>query len=200
MEMASVLAGQPWSDHPACTHPLLAQLARLVNDHTTDAARDRLAVHIPSVVGLTGGGDRWAVGFTGQVAVRAMPGAAAHSQRALAAGLVRVRQLTAVLGPTPLPRPEEVAAALDTVPWALSWLRRFDPERPITPKAFVTRGAPAILMAAVVGTAEAAPDPDTALRALLLAGIEAAEVLQELDVPSVTPPEVRGVAGATRRR
>ena len=27
MELASVLAGERWSDHPSCTHPLLAQLA-----------------------------------------------------------------------------------------------------------------------------------------------------------------------------
>ena len=32
MEMASFLAGERWSDHPSCTHPLLASLARLVND------------------------------------------------------------------------------------------------------------------------------------------------------------------------
>ena len=35
MEMASVLAGERWSDHPKCTHPLRGNLARLVNDHTT---------------------------------------------------------------------------------------------------------------------------------------------------------------------
>jgi len=28
MEFASYLAGERWSDHPACTHPLLAVLAR----------------------------------------------------------------------------------------------------------------------------------------------------------------------------
>ena len=28
MELASLLAGEPWSDHPACTHPLLAAVAR----------------------------------------------------------------------------------------------------------------------------------------------------------------------------
>ena len=28
MELASFLAGERWSDHPACTHPLLAALAR----------------------------------------------------------------------------------------------------------------------------------------------------------------------------
>ena len=29
MEFASYLAGERWSDRPRCTHPLLAQLARL---------------------------------------------------------------------------------------------------------------------------------------------------------------------------
>src|SRR6478735_12095336 len=52
MEMASVLAGEPWSDAPKCTHPLLAHLARLVNDASTDAHRSELAVLIPDVVGV----------------------------------------------------------------------------------------------------------------------------------------------------
>src|SRR3954469_3458577 len=42
MERASFLAGERWSDHPACTHPLLAALARDVNDCTSDANRQRL--------------------------------------------------------------------------------------------------------------------------------------------------------------
>ena len=54
MEFASLLAGERWSDHPACTHPLLATLARHVNDHTSDAGRQRLADLVPSVIGLTG--------------------------------------------------------------------------------------------------------------------------------------------------
>ena len=49
MELASYLAGERWSDHPACTHPLLASVARLVNDYTSDAERPRLAELIPSV-------------------------------------------------------------------------------------------------------------------------------------------------------
>ena len=49
MELASFLAGEPWSDHPACTHPLLASLARDVNDHLGDRARLRLAPLIPEV-------------------------------------------------------------------------------------------------------------------------------------------------------
>src|SRR5262249_23591033 len=35
MEFASYLAGERWSDHPPCTHPLLAALARHVTDCTT---------------------------------------------------------------------------------------------------------------------------------------------------------------------
>ena len=54
MELASYLAGERWSDHPACTHPLLAAVARDVNDYTSDAGRARLAGLIPSVIGLAG--------------------------------------------------------------------------------------------------------------------------------------------------
>lgn len=35
MELASYLASERWSDHPACTHPVLAEAARLVNDCTS---------------------------------------------------------------------------------------------------------------------------------------------------------------------
>jgi hypothetical protein len=53
MEMASYLAGERWSDHPACTHPLLAGMARLVNDTLSDRLRPQLIPLIPSVIGLT---------------------------------------------------------------------------------------------------------------------------------------------------
>lgn len=42
MEYASYLAGERWSDHPACTHPLLGELARQVNDFISDEARQAL--------------------------------------------------------------------------------------------------------------------------------------------------------------
>jgi hypothetical protein len=54
MELASYLAGERWSDDPACTHPLLAVLARDVNDYTSDAGRPALARLVPSVIGLAG--------------------------------------------------------------------------------------------------------------------------------------------------
>ena len=64
MEMASVLANEPWSDRPRCTHPLLAQLARLVNDHTSDPGRAGLVVLIPEVIGLRGHGIEWEVAWS----------------------------------------------------------------------------------------------------------------------------------------
>ena len=59
MEFASYLAGERWSDHPACTHPLLAQLARQVNDRIGDAERQRLVSLIPQVVGRRGDEHTW---------------------------------------------------------------------------------------------------------------------------------------------
>jgi hypothetical protein len=52
MEMASLLAGEGWSDHPRCTHPVIGALARAVNDHCSEAGRRALAPHVPDVIGL----------------------------------------------------------------------------------------------------------------------------------------------------
>jgi hypothetical protein len=43
MEYTSVLAGERFTDRPRCTDPVVASLARLVNDATSDHARHRLA-------------------------------------------------------------------------------------------------------------------------------------------------------------
>ena len=49
MEAVSVAAQLPWSDSPPCTHPVLAHLARLVNDSVSDHGRQRLAVLVPDL-------------------------------------------------------------------------------------------------------------------------------------------------------
>ncbi len=54
MEFASYLAGERWSDHPRCTDPTLAALARAVNDTMHDARRGELVSDIPRVIGLRG--------------------------------------------------------------------------------------------------------------------------------------------------
>jgi hypothetical protein len=51
MEIASYLAGERWSDHPKCSDPSLAELARCVNDRVSDGPRPQLSIMIPSVIG-----------------------------------------------------------------------------------------------------------------------------------------------------
>lgn len=49
MEAVSVAAQLPWTDAPACTDPLLAHLARLVNDAMSEEGREALATFIPEL-------------------------------------------------------------------------------------------------------------------------------------------------------
>jgi hypothetical protein len=58
MEYVSILAGQRFTDHPRCTHPAVATLARLVNDRLdSPERRERLALLAPDLVAI-GGRDR----------------------------------------------------------------------------------------------------------------------------------------------
>jgi hypothetical protein len=74
MELVSVLAGQPWSDHPACTDPTLATIARVVNDELSDPARQTLAQLAAELVGRTGDPARLAPALVH----RCLPMAEAH--------------------------------------------------------------------------------------------------------------------------
>jgi hypothetical protein len=51
MEYVSLLAGEPWSDRPDCTHPLLAHEARVANDLLLDRDRPRLVPLIGRLFG-----------------------------------------------------------------------------------------------------------------------------------------------------
>jgi hypothetical protein len=55
MELASVLAGETWSDHPASVHPVLAAVARLVNDRIREQDRARLEPSVPAMIGTATG-------------------------------------------------------------------------------------------------------------------------------------------------
>jgi hypothetical protein len=54
MEYVSVLAGELWSDSPACTDRALAGLARRVNDDVGSRARSGLGEIAPRLVGAVG--------------------------------------------------------------------------------------------------------------------------------------------------
>ena len=88
MEFASWLAGETWSDRPACTHPALASLARLVNDCSTRAGRARLVEFVPSVIGLVDDEPFTSVLIAVRAAGAGIRVAREDRQQALAAGLL----------------------------------------------------------------------------------------------------------------
>lgn len=188
MEMASVLAGETWSDHPRCTHPLLARLARLVNDYTSDDSRSRLAVLIPSVVGLRGDGLAWSVDLTATVALDAIPDVPEPLQRALAVGLIRSEEMAALLAPGEVTQTELVRRAADLAPGPMAWARGFAAGSVATPRQFERRSAPHVMLCAVRGLADGCvSDPDARMRALLQAAIDTAERLEERSVTVIAP-------------
>jgi hypothetical protein len=175
MEMASVLAGEKWSDQPRCTHPLLAGLARLVNDSTSDERRGELVELIPSVVGVRGGGLGWEVSLAAAVSVEAILDVPEERQRALAAGLLRCEELAVVLGPDQVPGLAGIRTALEDVPGATRWARGFMQPGPITASQFHKHTAPTLIRCSVLGIAAGpAPDRDGRLRDVLRTGIETA--------------------------
>jgi len=169
MELASFLAGQPWSDHPTCTHPLLAALARDVNDHVGDYARTKLAPMIPEVIGLKGDDPRVDAWIAREAALAALPVAATERQGAAAVGLLRCERMLNLLEGRPKeyvdPRTRE---ALDAVPHARDWARGFTALGWGSTGSFAKRSAPAIVHSAVSGIAAASvPDSDSILVDLL---------------------------------
>lgn len=165
MELASYLAGERWSDAPACTHPLLAHLARLVNDLTGDADRPRLATLVPAVIGLNSDDPHWHDELTVLAAARALPVVSEHRQRALAVGLLNCethRARRAGAGETRL-RPVS-QQALEQVPLARAWAQDFMAEAGRPGRA---HPGPAVVEIAAAGLAEACMDD----RARMLRGL-----------------------------
>jgi hypothetical protein len=169
MELASYLAGEPWSDHPRCTHPLLASMARDINDHVDDHARTKLAPLIPEVIGLNGDDPRVDAMIAREAALAALPVTSSERQGVAAVGLLRCERILAALELRPKdhvdPRTE---VALDAVPHARDWAHGFTALGWGSPGSFSKRSAPAIVHSAVSGIAAATvPNSDDLLVALL---------------------------------
>ena len=56
MEAAAWIAGEEWTDHPACVSPMLAAFCRLLNDAWDDEGRQRLKPFAARAVGTAGDG------------------------------------------------------------------------------------------------------------------------------------------------
>jgi len=174
MEFASYLAGERWSDHPSCTHPLLARLARLVNDYTSDSGRQRLVELVPDVVGLTTDDVRADLRIALRAGLSALPVVAEERQRSMALTVVVVNRLLAQVDGLPSGHLEEESRrTLARVPLAARWAQEAIATMPVSLGGFCRRGAPAAVLYAVDGIAKScAPDPEGLLRDLLSHAID----------------------------
>ena len=156
MELASYLAGEKWSDHPSCTHPLLAALARDVNDHVSDASRTWLAPLVPDVIALNGDDPRADAWIAREAALTALPVVSSERQGVAAVGLYRCEWYLARLeGRDDHDLTPTTRAALDAVPHARDWARRFGLLGHGSEERFRKRSAPVIVHSAVAGIAAA---------------------------------------------
>lgn len=191
MEFASYLAGERWSDHPACTHALLASVARMVNDCTSDDYRPNLAGLIPSVIGLTSDDERVDVHIALRAAVEALPIAPMQRQRVLAVAIIAGRRvLTELDGVVPADLERDTDTALASAPDATRWAREFAGSETTDLRNYLRYGCPTAIRCAVEGIAKAAvSDPDRRLHRLLAAVIDEAH--------AVIDPALDGVATDT---
>jgi hypothetical protein len=191
MEMASYLAGERWSDHPSCTHALLADVARNVNDRTSDAGRPLLAPMIPAVIGLTTDDPRVDARLAMHCALVALPVAAAERQRSLAVGVLSCERVLRALGDDTTGR--ETQKVLAGVPDAARWAERFTTrtgiERDSSVRRFRRNAAPGIVNLAARSVAEAVvPDSDALLRTMLEGAIdEVTALLGLVEEPLLVP-------------
>jgi hypothetical protein len=187
MELASFLAGERWSDHPKCTHPLLSSLARTVNDCTSDAGRPRLAPLIPSVIGLSSDDLRVDAVIALRAARTALPVASADRQRVMAvAVLTAERVLGRLEGRAPDDIQATTRAALDQAPEAASWASQFSREIGVSPRGFRRHSAPSTVRCAVLAVAEACvADPDPLLYDMLAGSIRDCVTLLGHEAPPI---------------
>jgi hypothetical protein len=159
---------------PPAPTPLLAALARHVNDHTSDAGRQRLTHLIPSVIGLTGEDLHIDARIALRSATMALPVVAAEHQRVMAVSVLTCECVLAGLdGRAPGSLEQQSRLALAKVPHAAAWADQFTSGVRPSHKGFRRQAAPTIVQDAVQGIAQACvPDPDGMLHALLIQAID----------------------------
>lgn len=189
MELASYLAGERWSDHPSCTHPLLALMARAVNDTLSDGDRSQLLPLVPSVVGLTGDDVEIDLAIALRAGRSALPVASASRQNVIAVGLLSCERVRADLaGTDPMAMSEETRRALAMAPEAELWARQFARDARPSVRTFRRQTAPNIVAYSVQGIATACvADASARLVDLLEATIEDVRRLTKPAQATTTP-------------
>ncbi|MGW5241547.1 hypothetical protein ACWEOW_21650 [Monashia sp. NPDC004114] len=188
MEMASFLAGERWSDHPNCTHPVLATLARCVNDMLDEANRQRLVMMIPEVVGLNPDDERVAVALILASARAAIPVAAEERQNVMALAILNAEGVLAERdGHSHGQLSEASRKALSTAPAAERWARIHLARMGFNAAAVRPANAAKIVALAVDGVARACiDDTEDRLVRMVRDGIDVVKTFVPLEEEQVT--------------
>ena len=169
MEYTSIIAGERFSDHPRCTDPALAAVARAVNDYTSDAARQRLAV-LASDLSVARRTDP-SVGYlvARRCLLTALPYSVQPRRRVLSVGLLGLDRASRDLSRGWRPDMVDVDTELGLMPYdgELAAASAFLSEQRVTPGEYVRRGLPLAIETAVATIAQEARDADEVLHALL---------------------------------
>ena len=199
MEMASFLAGERWSDHPSCTHPVLATLARCVNDMLDDASRQRISTMIPEVVGLNPQDDRVAAALVLSAARTALPVAAEERQNVMALAILNAEGILAERdGREAGQLSESSRAALTRAPAAERWARIHLARMGFNSAALRPANASKVVALAVDGVARACIDnPEERLVQMLRDGIDVVAAFVPL-APVHAATETEHTAAPTR--
>ena len=128
MEMASYLAGERWSDHPHCTHPTLAALAREVNDHLDAEHRQRIVPMIPEVIDTASDDPRVPLQLSRSCALALLEVGSPRDGVAALALLHAEAALSVLDGLEPAHLTPQAQGALAGHPEAVRWARRFTGE------------------------------------------------------------------------
>jgi hypothetical protein len=192
MEYASHLAGERWSDHPACTHPAVASLARAVNDCTSDDARALLVPLIPSVIGVHGDDERVRLIVGVRASSVALPVASESRQRAIAVGLAHCEALLERLDdPLATRLRAAIRGAFDQAPAAERWARAFLVSVGTAKNRLDSWTVDKLIALSVIGVAEACTgDADDRLNRMLTLAID--------DCRAEAPVEARAPEAARR--
>ena len=202
MEYTSIIAGERFSDHPPCTDPALAAVARAVNDYSSDAARQTLAA-LASDLSVARRTDP-SVGYVvaRRCLLTALPYSTQPRRRVLSVGLLGLDRASRDMSRGWRPDFVDVDTELGLMPYdgEMAAASAFLSEQRITPAEYVRRGLPLAIETAVATIAQEAIGADDVLRALLEDCLcDVRRVARAAQVPSATCAESSDTSVSSRR-
>ena len=185
MEYTSILAGERFTDHPRCTDPVLAAVARAVNDYSSDAARQRLAVIASDLTTAHRADPRVGYLLARRCLLTALPYSELPRRRVLSVGLLGLDRASRDLSRGWRPDFVDVDTELGLMPYAgeLEAAGAFLRAQGVAPNEHLRRGLPLAIETAIATIAENATDSDDVLLDLLADCLR--DVRRSAEVPQV---------------